>query len=164
MQGVKCEPITQGSDRLCTRRCVHGQLPAHLLSMSTKVFKSPSTNQMEADQTLTNRSKEHWRACGASRTEDLTNSQKKGEIIANSRGFRFSLRGEGEDGRGVLIFFRSQCSIGLEDTSEKIGSTIAEDFKKFVELKTSIWSFEVRQNRFRFRNRFVFFFFLLDLY
>ena len=41
-------------------------------------------------------------------------------------------------GRGVLIFVHSQCSIGLEDTSEKIGSTIAEDFKKFVKLKTSI--------------------------
>ena len=49
-----------------------------------------------------------------------------------------SLRGEERRRKRRLDFFRSQCSIGLEDTSEKIRSTIAEDFDKFVELKTSI--------------------------
>ena len=100
MHGVRCEPITQGIDRLCTRRCVHGQLIAYLLSTSTKLHKSPSTNQMEADQALTNRSQEHRRACGASRTEDLTNSQKGGKALRFQEGFEFFKR-RGEETEGA---------------------------------------------------------------
>ena len=39
---------------------------------------------------------------------------------------------------GGLDFLSLPMLIGLEDTSEEFGSTTAEEFKKFVELKTSI--------------------------
>ena len=52
-------------------------------------------------------------------------------------GFDFFKR-RGRKRKRRLDFFLSQCSIGLEDTSKKIGSTIADEFKEFVELKTSI--------------------------
>ena len=111
MHRVRCEPITQGSDRLCTRQCVHGQLIAYLLSTSTKLCKSPSTNQMEADQALTNSSKEHRRACGASRTEDLTNSQKKGGKRCDFKRVAISLRGEERRRKGRLDFFAPDESL-----------------------------------------------------
>ena len=104
MHSVRCEPITQGSDRLCTRRCVHGQLIAYLLSTSTKLHKLPSTNQMEADQALTNRSKEHRCACGASRTKDLTNSQKGGKALRFQEGCNF-FKTRGEETEGASWFF-----------------------------------------------------------
>ena len=48
----------------------------------------------------------------------------------NHNAFEILYEERREDRSGGLDSVHSQCSIGLEDTSEKIGSTIAEDFKK----------------------------------
>ena len=49
-----CEPITRRRGAMCAQRCVHSQPVAYLLSTSTNLCKSSSTNQMESDGMLTN--------------------------------------------------------------------------------------------------------------
>ena len=58
--------------------------------------------------------------------------------FVKKKGVRFFFKREEEETEGRLDFLSLPMLIGLEDTSEEIGSTTVEEFKKFVELKTSI--------------------------
>ena len=71
----------------------------------------------EADQALTNYSEQHRRVCGASRTKDLTDSQKRGESLQFQKVFDFFKREEVETEGAFLISRLKKFS--LEDTSGK---------------------------------------------
>ena len=69
----------------------------------------------EAYQALTNCSDKHRRVCAASRTKDLTDSQKRGESLRFQRVFNFFKREEVET-EGAFLNSRPR-ELGLEDTT-----------------------------------------------
>ena len=76
-----------------------------------------STNKMEADQALTNRSIPHRRVCGASRSKDLIDSKRGGKLTISEASAIFFKSEEVETGGG----FGNSCSttLGLEDTARR---------------------------------------------
>ena len=76
-----------------------------------------STNKMEADQALTNRSIPHRRVCGASRTKDLIDSKRGGKLAISEVSAIFFKREEVET-EGLFLI---SCPIlfGLEDTARR---------------------------------------------
>ena len=73
-----------------------------------------STNKMEADQALTNRSIPHRRVCGASRTKDLIDSKRGGKLAISEASAIFFKREEVET-EGAFLNSRPR-ELGLEDT------------------------------------------------
>ena len=74
-----------------------------------------STNKMEADQALTNRSIPHRRVCGASRTEDLIDSKRGGKLAISEASAIFFKREEVETETAFLNSRPRELS--LEDTA-----------------------------------------------
>ena len=116
-----------------------------------------STNKMEADQALTNRSIPHRRVCGASRTKDLIDSKRGGELAISEASAIFFKREEVET-EGLFLISRP-ILFGLEDTTRK-------KFQSEAALIRSIQDASIHPIKacklglqFRFRSKFCFGFF-----
>ena len=140
---------------MCTTMSTHSTA-FHLLNMSTKMHEISSTNQMEAVQTSTNHSKQHCHMCEASRTKDLTDSEKRGESSRFQKRVRFFFEREEVETDRVFLISRLK-TFGLEDTSgKKIQSQvfyIETDLNSF-----SLFTHSCCVNRFRYYCCFFFFF------
>ena len=86
-----------------------------------------STNKMEADQALTNRSISHRHVCGASRTKDLIDSKRGGKLAISEASAIFFKREEVET-EGLFLIPRPK-SIGLEDTARRKIQIEAEEIE-----------------------------------
>ena len=74
-----------------------------------------STNKMEADQALTNRSIPHRRVCGASHTKDLIDFKRGGKLAISEASAIFFKREEVET-EGAFLNSRPR-ELGLEGTA-----------------------------------------------